>query len=144
MPAATIASLRAGVLTTTLIVTIAGAAIAGLVLLLSFCRLFSRSMLHGGCCCTGFGATCASPLCQPACEGASERKRRADTPLTAAACLRAGKPDPCMFKASRIAAGLLGLLVWALLLASTAVLMIMLAWLGGALALRAAINQGTA
>jgi hypothetical protein len=55
----------------------------------------------------------------------------------------ADKPDPWVFTAYRVFGALLNLLMWLLLLGVVACLMFMLLWLGGAVAVNAAITQGT-
>jgi hypothetical protein len=55
----------------------------------------------------------------------------------------ADKPEPWVFTAYRVFGALLNLLMWLLLLGVVACLMFMLLWLGGAVAVNAAITQGT-
>jgi hypothetical protein len=55
----------------------------------------------------------------------------------------ADKPEPWLFTAYRAFGGALNLLMWLLLLGVMACLMFMLLWLGGAVAVNAAITKGT-
>lgn len=85
------------------------------------------------------------PLSAGHCDSNSSRTH---TPAItcAEACLflvAADKPEPWLFTAYRAFAGLLNCLVWLLLLAVVGMLMFMLLWLGGSLAVNAAITQGT-
>jgi hypothetical protein len=57
--------------------------------------------------------------------------------------LSTDKPEPWLFTAYRAFGGLLNLLMWLLLLGVVACLMFMLLWLGGAVAVNAAITKGT-
>ncbi|KAF6254263.1 hypothetical protein COO60DRAFT_335429 [Scenedesmus sp. NREL 46B-D3] len=100
-------SLKSGLLTAILAISICGFAIIALVLLHGLWRLTHKSLMWGECCC------------------------------------RCNKPEPWVFTAYRAFGGLLNLLVWLLLLGVVACLMFMLLWLGGAVAVNAAITQGT-
>jgi len=54
----------------------------------------------------------------------------------------ADKPEPCLFTAYRFFSSVLTIVVWLLLLAIVGVMMVMLVWLGAAVAINAAITKG--
>eukprot|EP00775_Hariotina_reticulata_P010072 gene10072-10227_t len=57
-------------------------------------------------------------------------------------CSNWDKPEPCLFTAYRFFSSVLTFVVWLLLLAIVTVMMVMLLWLGGAVAINTAITKG--